>query len=77
MPRRVCPSGHELPVEQFKSYIDLTKEGDESINFECPGGKRGHTFSLSKAVASRMFTEEEATKIREMAARTKQEAEVE
>jgi len=37
---------------------------NEGITFECPGGKRGHTFTLKKAVASGMFTEEDAARIR-------------
>lgn len=74
---RVCPSGHRLPVGQFQSYIDLTKDLtkeslEDAILFDCPGGKRGHTFSLSRATASGMFTKEEAAKIRSQAEREKE-----
>jgi hypothetical protein len=72
---RTCPSGHRLPVRAFESYVDLTKKGDDAILFSCPGGKRGHIFSLRRAITSGMFTEDEAAKIRATAAKTKQEAE--
>lgn len=61
-----CPSGHTLPPAEFRSYVDMTvEELDDAITFTCPGGKRGHTFSLRKAVAAKMFTIEEAARIRE------------
>lgn len=69
---RTCPSGHKLPVTDFHSYVDLKEpELDDAITFECPGGKRGHSFTLRKAVASGMFNIEEAAKIRTMGQRTK------
>jgi hypothetical protein len=72
---RTCPSGHKLPVEQFKAYVDLTiKDIDEEIKLDCPGGKRGHTFSLRKAIVSGMFNIEEAAKIRLGAQKAKHDA---
>ena len=67
MEERTCPSGHTLPVDQFRSYVELgVKDYDDAITFTCPGGKRGHTFTLRKAVAKGMFNTEEAAKIRRM-----------
>ena len=67
MEKRTCPNGHVLPVDQFHSYVKLDIEDcDDAIVFDCPGGKRGHTFTLRKAVASGMFNTEEAVKIRRM-----------
>lgn len=67
MEERTCPSGHTLPVDQFKSYVKLdVKDYDDAIIFDCPGGKRGHTFTLRKAVAKGMFNTEEAANIRRM-----------
>ena len=64
---RTCPSGHKLTVADFHSYVDLKKpELDDAITFSCPGGKRGHSFTLRKAVAGGMFNIEEAAKIRAM-----------
>jgi len=69
---RTCPSGHKLLVTDFHSYVDLKKpEMDDAITFTCPGGKRGHSFTLRKAVASGMFNIEEAAKIRITGQRTK------
>ena len=74
--KRTCPSGHTLPVDQFRSYVDLEKEEvDDAITFSCPGGKRGHDFSLRRGIASGMFTEEEAEKLRRVALVTKEAAE--
>ena len=64
---RTCPSGHTLPVADFHSYVDLKlPELDDAITFYCPGGKRGHSFTLRKAVAGGMFNTEEAAKIRKV-----------
>ena len=61
-----CPSGHEITFLQLHSTVILAESDiDLAIVFECPGGKRGHTFTLKKAVAAGMFTEEEAGRIRE------------
>lgn len=74
MEERTCPSGHKLPVDQFHSYLDLTKTNiDDAILFDCPGGKRGHTFTLVKAAAAGMFTPDEAAKIRSSAYQHKAE----
>lgn len=60
-----CPSGHIVQATELHSYVSLTETDlNDAITFECPGGKRGHTFSLRKAVAAGMFTEEEAANIR-------------
>lgn len=67
MEERTCPSGHRLPVDQFHSYVKLDVDDyDDAIIFDCPSGKRGHTFTLRRAVASGMFNIEEAAKIRRM-----------
>lgn len=71
-----CPSGHRLPVEQFHSYVDLTKQGDEAVLFACPGGKRGHQFNLAKAAASGMFSSQELIDIRALAADTVRKADL-
>ncbi len=66
MEERTCPSGHTLTVDKFQSVVALTvKEIDDAIVFSCPGGKRGHTFTLRKAETSGMFTAEEAERIRQ------------
>lgn len=63
---RTCPSGHKLTVDKFHSTVYLTKEEiDDAIVFDCPGGKRGHTFTLRKAEVSGMFNIEEVEKIRQ------------
>lgn len=65
MESRICPSGHIHSVDKFHSYVKLDVEDpDLAVIFDCPGGKRAHQFSLRKAVASGMFTIEEAAKIR-------------
>jgi len=71
-----CPSGHTVQATELHSYVSLT-EGDlnEGITFACPGWKRGHTFTLKKAVASGMFTEEEAANIRAGGERYRQDNE--
>jgi len=62
-----CPSGHELTFDHFHSIVDLTKPDImQAIIFTCDGGKRGHHFTLEKAVKSGMFTQEEAEKIKQM-----------
>jgi hypothetical protein len=59
-----CPSGHTFEDDKFHSTVDLTKTDiDDAITFECPGGKRGHSFSLKRAVKSGMFNEEEGARI--------------
>lgn len=61
-----CPSGHTEPVTSIHSYVDLkAPEIDDAITFECPGGKRGHTFTLRRALKAGTFNEEEAARIRE------------
>ncbi len=66
---KTCPSGHKLTFDHFHSYVDV-KEPDlmKAVTFYCDGGKRGHSFTLEKAVKSGMFTMEEAEKIKIMAA---------
>jgi len=60
-----CPSGHSVSVTDLKSYVKLdVEEPDDAVIFDCPGGKRGHQFTLRKAVASGMFNTEEAARIR-------------
>ena len=60
-----CPAGHTVQATELHSYVSLTEANlDDGITFECPGGKRGHSFTLRKAVAKGMFTEEEAANIR-------------
>lgn len=60
-----CPSGHTVKVEELSSYVKLNEaELDDAITFSCAGGKRGHNFSLRKAVACGMFNIEQAARIR-------------
>ena len=60
-----CPSGHTVQASDLHSTVILKEADiDLAIVFECPGGKRGHSFTLKKAVAAGMFTEEEAERIR-------------
>jgi hypothetical protein len=60
-----CPSGHEVTPEQLHSTVDLNvRDIDDAVVFDCSGGKRGHTFTLRRAVQSGMFTEDQAAKIR-------------
>lgn len=67
-----CPSGHKLDETAFSSYVDMkVPDIDDAVIFNCPGGKRGHTFTLRKAVNSRMFNIEEAAKIRESGIKTR------
>ena len=65
---KTCPGGHTLPLDHFHSCLDF-EEPDlmEAITFDCDGGKRGHKFTLQKAVDAGMFTTEEAEKIKEQA----------
>jgi len=67
-----CPNGHELTPDHFHSYVDL-KEPDlmKAVTFSCDGGKRGHKFTLAKAVKSGMFTPDQAEKIAQGAIHTK------
>lgn len=60
-----CPSGHTVQATDLHSTVVLAEPDiDQAIVFECPGGKRGHSFTLKRAVAAGMFTEEEAERIR-------------
>lgn len=59
-----CPSGHKLNPAKFICIVDTKiTDIDDAVIFTCPGGKRGHTFTLRKAVASGMFTIEQAALI--------------
>ena len=58
-----CPSGHSIHAAQLKSHFDLSKKVEEAIIFDCPGGKRGHSFDIYQAVGARIFTIEEAWKL--------------
>jgi len=61
---RTCPSGHTLPDKEFHSYVDLKTDMEEDmVIFSCSGGKRGHGFTLRKALKSKMFTPEEGQKL--------------
>jgi hypothetical protein len=57
-----CPRGEKWPTESFKSYIDSGAEVQtyETITFVCPAG---HSFKLKRAVATKMFTAEQAQRI--------------
>ena len=70
-----CPSGHRLPASAFHSYARTKPEftGYDRVEFTCDGGKRGHSFTLTKAVQSGMFTTEEADKLVAAAEATKEE----
>lgn len=59
---RKCPRGEEWPAESFKSLVDCDQrvQTHSTITFYCPAG---HEFKLKRAVASGMFTPEEALKI--------------
>ena len=75
MVERICPSGHKLDEAKFFTYVDLKiPDIDDAIIFDCPGGKRGHKFTLRKAVRSGMFTAEEAAKLRESGTQTRARA---
>ena len=64
-----CPSGHEVTPDQIHAYVDL-KEPDieKAACFWCEGGKRGHKFTLEKAIKSGMFTAKQGQRIKEKAA---------
>ena len=57
-----CPRGEEWPATVFKSFTDIKGkvQTHETITFMCPAG---HSFSLKKAVESKMFTPEQALMI--------------
>lgn len=59
-----CPSGHTVKATDLHSTVIL-KEPDieKAVVFDCPGGKRGHTFTLKKAKDAGMFTADEAAAI--------------
>ena len=62
--KRTCPSGHTLIVSEFKSHLKLdVPDITDAVIFECPGGARGHQFTLRKAVGSGMFNIQEANMI--------------
>ena len=60
-----CPSGHDVKVADLHSTVKLETgiEIEDAILFSCPGGKRGHSFTLRQAVASGMFTQDQAGRI--------------
>jgi hypothetical protein len=61
-----CPSGHTVKATDLHSYVKLVEKNIfEAVTFSCPGGKRGHEFTLKKAVAAGMFNQEEADRIAE------------
>lgn len=67
---RTCPSGHILPEVSFQSFISLNAQTDEKlVTFHCPGGKRGHGFTLGKARDSEMFTQAEYDRLLQHAKR--------
>jgi len=65
-----CPSGHTHNMNDFQAFVDLNApkdKPDERVVFNCPGGKREHHFTLSKAIESKMLTAEQAEKVRKEA----------
>ena len=71
--KRTCPSGHTLIVSEFKAIINLGVEDiTDAVVFSCPGGARGHQFTLRKAVGSGMFNLDEANKIANTAYRERE-----
>jgi hypothetical protein len=71
---RTCPNGHAFPETEFKAYIKLDVEDiKDAVIFDCPGGVRGHQFTLRKAVASNMFTLDEANKLANAAYREREQ----
>lgn len=59
-----CPSGHLLSFDHFHSTVKLDEPDImKAVVFTCDGGKRGHEFTLEKAVAKGMFTKEQGDKI--------------
>ncbi|MFA5429819.1 MAG: hypothetical protein WC329_01515 [Candidatus Omnitrophota bacterium] len=61
-----CPSGHTVKATDLHSTVILAEADiEKAVVFECPCGKRGHTFTLKKAKDAGMFTVEEASRIAE------------
>jgi len=59
-----CPSGHSVKSVDVHSTVKLVERDIyEAVVFECPGGKRGHSFTLKKGIEKGTFTAAEAAKI--------------
>ena len=59
-----CPKGHTLPFSEFHATIKVdVPDIDDAVVFECPGGARGHHFTLRQAVVGKMFTPEQGKNI--------------
>lgn len=59
-----CPRGHVLNEDEITCTIDLTVDDiDKAIIFTCPKDNY-HDFTLKRALKTKMFSEEQAAKIR-------------
>ncbi len=62
-----CPKGHVMNVASLKCVVSLLDDDiDKAVIFLCDGGK-GHSFSLKTAMRAKMFTPEQADRLRKQA----------
>lgn len=67
-----CPRGHVLMPDQLTSTVDLTVDDiDKAVIFTCQTGdwskdkgKNWHDFTLKRAIKAKMFTTDQAARIR-------------
>ena len=71
----ICPRGHVLNPDQLTSTVDLTMDDiDKAVIFTCQTGdwkvdkgKNWHSFTLARAIKSKMFWPEHVDRIRAQA----------
>jgi hypothetical protein len=60
-----CPKGHIVNKETMKCSVSLTEPDiDKATIFVCEAGTKFHQFSLKTAIREKMFTKEQAERLR-------------
>ena len=63
-----CPKGHIVNEESLKCVVSLLEPDIEKATiFMCEAGPEYHDFSLKTAIRKKMFTKEQADKLRRKA----------
>lgn len=63
-----CPKGHTVDADNLKCVVSLTETDiDKGTTFICEAGDDIHSFSLKTAMRKKMFTPEQAEKLRKQA----------
>lgn len=63
-----CPKGHIVSQDSLKCVVSLLEPDiDKATIFMCDAGTKFHEFSLKTAVREKMFTKEQAERLRNQA----------